>query len=151
MDFSARLGFQKMDAVYKEMVQETWFQESATELELYLAENVESPKVFSGTEYDVLSWWKVNAQKYPVLSQVAKDVLAMQISSVASESAFSTSGRILDSTQSCLTHYTIEVLMCTEQWLKRVIRMNNWGSITIEQLLEDIEDQDELERGNSNF
>lgn len=47
----------------------------------------------------------------------------MQVSSVASESAFSTSGRVLDPSRSCLTHYMIEVLMCTEQWLKCEIKV----------------------------
>jgi len=45
---------------------------------------------------------------------MARDVFATQVSSVASESAFSTSGRIIDPYRSCLTHYMVEILMCTE-------------------------------------
>lgn len=55
---------------------------------------MENPNLIDGTEYDVLSWWKVSSPKFPVLSTVARDVFAMQVSSVASESAFSTSGRV---------------------------------------------------------
>ncbi|XP_024009944.1 zinc finger BED domain-containing protein RICESLEEPER 2-like [Eutrema salsugineum] len=146
LNLVGRARYERMDVVYKELVQESGFQEVTTELELYLTENVENPHIFAGSEYDVLSWWKVNNQNFPVLSQVAKDILAMQVSSVASESAFSISGRILDPFRSCLPHYTIEVLMCTEQWLKSEIRMDSRGTITIEQLLDEIEDQDDLQR-----
>ena len=108
------LAYESMNDIYKELVQETGFQEETSELDMYLRDNLEIQNLMSGTEYDVLSFWRVNSGKYPVLSTLAKDVLAMQVSSVASESAFSTSGRILDPSRSCLTHFMIEVLMCTE-------------------------------------
>lgn len=76
------------------MVNETGFQDSSNEVELYLKEKVENPIFLKGTEYDILGWWKINSSKFPVLSDIARDVLAMQVSSVASESAFSISGRI---------------------------------------------------------
>lgn len=104
-----------------------------------------------GSDYDVLSWWKRNSPKFPVLSLLAKDILAVQASSVASESAFSTSGRVLDPSRSCLTHYMIEVLICTEQWLTCEIRMNEKGEFTIEQLLSNVVDQDDLMRGKLQF
>lgn len=72
----------------------------------------------------------------------------MQVSSVASESAFSTSGRVLDPSRSCLTHYMIEVLMCTEQWLKCEIKVSGRGIIRQEQLLKEVEAEDDLMRGN---
>ncbi|KAK2637259.1 hypothetical protein Ddye_032051 [Dipteronia dyeriana] len=46
-------------------------------------------------EFDVLSWWKLNGIKYPIMSEIARDILAIPISTVASESSFSTSGRIV--------------------------------------------------------
>ncbi|XP_060965655.1 zinc finger BED domain-containing protein RICESLEEPER 2-like [Cannabis sativa] len=60
-----------------------------SELDLYLEEAV-LPR--SG-EFDILAWWKTNGLKYPILQQVARDVLAIPVSTVASESTFSTSGR----------------------------------------------------------
>ena len=90
---------------------------------MYLKENVEIPNLIGGSEYDVLSFWRFNSAKYLVLSMLSRDVLAMQVSSVAFESAFNTNERILDPSRSCLTHFMIEVLMCTEQWLKCEIRL----------------------------
>ncbi|XP_019095980.1 PREDICTED: zinc finger BED domain-containing protein RICESLEEPER 2-like [Camelina sativa] len=115
------------------------------ELEIYLKEKVENPKTIMGTEWYVLSWWKVNNSKYPVLAEIAKDVLAMQVSSVASESAFSTSGRIIEPHRSCLSHYMVEVLMCTEQWLKCELNSSD-KTFTNAQLLADIEMFDTLQR-----
>ncbi|GJW23388.1 zinc finger BED domain-containing protein RICESLEEPER 2-like protein [Tanacetum coccineum] len=41
--------------------------------------------------YDVLGFWKTKENQFPVLSRMALDILSVQASSVASESAFSTS------------------------------------------------------------
>ncbi|KAH9723905.1 BED-type domain-containing protein [Citrus sinensis] len=41
-------------------------------------------------DFDVLSWWKVNGGNYPILSRIARDILAIPVTIVASESAFST-------------------------------------------------------------
>ncbi|XP_054806352.1 zinc finger BED domain-containing protein RICESLEEPER 2-like [Prosopis cineraria] len=43
-------------------------------------------------KFDVLAWWKVNAFKYKVLSLIARDVLALPVSTMSSESTFSTGG-----------------------------------------------------------
>uniref|UniRef100_A0A3Q7FMN0 HAT C-terminal dimerisation domain-containing protein n=1 Tax=Solanum lycopersicum TaxID=4081 RepID=A0A3Q7FMN0_SOLLC len=70
-----------------------------SELDKYLLEDQE-PEY---EDFDILSWWKVNSPRFPVLSQLARDVLAIPMSSVASECAFSTGGRILDPFRSSLT------------------------------------------------
>uniref|UniRef100_A0A803LS80 HAT C-terminal dimerisation domain-containing protein n=1 Tax=Chenopodium quinoa TaxID=63459 RepID=A0A803LS80_CHEQI len=54
-------------------------------------------------EMDILTWRKINAHRYPILAHLARDVLAMPISTVASESAFSVGGCHLDSFRSSLT------------------------------------------------
>ncbi|KAK1383621.1 hypothetical protein POM88_021356 [Heracleum sosnowskyi] len=51
-------------------------------------------------------------------SKMARDVLAIPVSTVASESTFSTSGRILDSFRSSLSPKMLEALVCTQSWLK---------------------------------
>ncbi|KAJ0237265.1 HAT protein [Hirschfeldia incana] len=110
------IGYERMDNLYEELVQETGTQDSSNELEVYLREKVEVSKGGTGlgADFDVLSWWRRNSVKFPILSQIAADILAVQASYVASESAFSTSGRVLDPYRSCLTHFMVEVLVCTE-------------------------------------
>ena len=81
----------------------------------YLGDYCEGAK---DVTFDILAWWKANSSKYPALSQLARDVLAMPISTVASESAFSTGGRILDPFRSSLSPMMVEVLVCAQNWLR---------------------------------
>ncbi|KAJ0681130.1 putative HAT dimerization domain, ribonuclease H-like superfamily, hAT-like transposase, RNase-H [Helianthus annuus] len=69
------------------------------------------------SELDVLSWWKLNSKKFSVLSQLARHVLGMPISTVAFESAFSTGGRVIDTYRSSLTPKTAESLICSQDWI----------------------------------
>nr|GMD98950.1 zinc finger BED domain-containing protein RICESLEEPER 2-like [Ipomoea batatas] len=48
---------------------------------------------------------------------MAKDILAIPISSVASESVFSTGGRLVSPIRSRLHPNTLEALMCAQNWL----------------------------------
>jgi len=42
--------------------------------------------------FDILKWWKRHADTYKVLADLARDILAMPVSTVLSESTFSTLG-----------------------------------------------------------
>jgi hypothetical protein len=84
------------------------------EIEQYYLEDVESPS----TTFDILNWWKVNSTKFPILSKVARDVLAIPVITVASKSAFNIGGRVLDPFRSSLAPKTIEALVCTQHWLR---------------------------------
>ncbi|KAF7839838.1 putative AC transposase [Senna tora] len=46
-------------------------------------------------DFDILNWWKINGITYPTLQAIARDFLAIPVSTVASESAFSTSERVV--------------------------------------------------------
>ncbi|KAL5582860.1 hypothetical protein UlMin_015302 [Ulmus minor] len=87
-------------------------------------------------KFDILAWWKLNSQKYKIVSQIAKDVLAVQLSTVASESTFSTSGRILDSFRSSLTPKMVEALICSKNWL---ISEDDEEPISITQYMDEVQ------------
>ncbi|KAF7152687.1 hypothetical protein RHSIM_Rhsim01G0133900 [Rhododendron simsii] len=67
--------------------------------------------------FDILTWWKSSGIKYPTLQAIAQDVLAVPISTVASESSFSTGGRVITPNRNRLNPKTLEGLMCTQSWL----------------------------------
>ena len=71
-----------MENLFDEIVKETGIHKSSNELDLYLNEAVETPQLLKGIEYDVLSWWKLNSGKFPVLSLIAKDILAMVVGGI---------------------------------------------------------------------
>ncbi|KAL8497790.1 hypothetical protein ACS0TY_021212 [Phlomoides rotata] len=71
------------------------------ELDSYLEERV----LQRLPDFDILGWWK-NALKYPTLQLIVRDVLAIPISTMASESAFSTGGRFISPHRSRLHHDT---------------------------------------------
>lgn len=136
--------YEGRDSLYSEMVSEAANEEASSELDMYLMErHVPRSTNNMGFDWNVLSWWKRSSVKFPILSELAKDVLAIQVSSVASESAFSTSGRILDPFRSCLTPYMIEALVCTQQWIRNSISAEKLASLT--QMFEELEFHDSLE------
>ncbi|KAK4409334.1 Zinc finger BED domain-containing protein RICESLEEPER 2 [Sesamum angolense] len=73
-------------------------------------------------EFDILNWWKVDSHRFLILSKIARDILAVPVSIVASGSAFSTSGRVLDAFSSSLSPKIVQALICAQDWLRMVLR-----------------------------
>jgi hypothetical protein len=92
--------------------------------------------------FDILSWWKSQESNYPVLSIMARDLLTPPASTVASESAFSTGGRVLVDRRNRLTTEAIEMTICGKDWLDAEKRSQNKS---IEEYFEDMEDSPEDE------
>ncbi|GJW42842.1 zinc finger BED domain-containing protein RICESLEEPER 2 [Tanacetum coccineum] len=98
----------------------------SSEYEQYLKTDFVSglqPKDFAS--YDVLGFWKSKENQFPVLSRMAMDILSVQASSVASESAFSTSGRLLTIRRTRLTPESLEMCMCLKDHLDAHERKQN--------------------------
>ncbi|XP_065666283.1 uncharacterized protein LOC136087439 [Hydra vulgaris] len=89
-----------------------------TELELYLEEKHFKCEPSTHFTFDVLGWWKVHSINKPILSMMAREILSIPLTLVASESAFSAGGRLLDSFRSSLSPKTVEALVCCASWLK---------------------------------
>ncbi|KAJ1696633.1 hypothetical protein LUZ63_005145 [Rhynchospora breviuscula] len=93
-----------------------------SELEQYLTEPLDDTALEE--QFDILAWWKLKVPKYPVLSQLARDILAVPASTVASESTFSTSGRTLSVVRNSLNDESIEALICAQDWLRVKVTEN---------------------------
>jgi hypothetical protein len=72
--------------------------------------------------FDILGWWKLEGTPYTTLRLIARDILAIPITTVASEAAFSTSGRVLSEHRSRLTPKMLEALMCGQSWLGHTLK-----------------------------
>jgi hypothetical protein len=93
-------------------------QQNSIDLQNELDGYINSKCVKRTDNFDILMWWKHNSAQYPILSTMAKDILAIPVSTVASESAFSTGGRVIETYRSSLKPEMAEALICTQNWLK---------------------------------
>jgi hypothetical protein len=85
-----------------------------SELDKYLEEEA----VPVGTPLDILKYWKFSSATYPVLARMARDILAILASTVASESAFSSGEKIISEYRSRLTSETVEALVYLQYWIR---------------------------------
>ncbi|PHT99438.1 26S proteasome non-ATPase regulatory subunit 11 [Capsicum chinense] len=105
------------------------------DLEKYLKDDVEKIK-----DFNILNRWKASLERYPIVSRIARDVLAIPTSTVASESVFSTGSRVLDCYRSSLSAKTVEALICGQQWLRSTSK-----ECKIEDLLEEIQNLETMD------
>ena len=93
---------------------------------------MEDEHVRDDEKFEILSWWKTNKDKNTVLSTMARDFLAIPLSIVSSESAFSLSGRILSDNRSSMTPETLEALVCVKDWLYKLPGNEDCSQIVVD-------------------
>jgi len=84
-----------------------------TDLDVYL----EEPALLDFEKFNILGWWEHNATRYPIMGLIARDFFVVPISTVASESSFSTGGRFLTPHRSRLRPDTLEAMICVQDWM----------------------------------
>ena len=137
MNTPTRLGgFDDIDDAFEKKLEDEASLETKFEIGKYLLDNLEKLGSF-----DILDWWKLNASNYPILSKMARDILTIPISTVASKSAFSTSRRIFDAFRSSLSPKTVEALVCSQNWLKK------YDTINFQEILEEVEKYEDITQG----
>lgn len=67
---------------------------------------------------DVLEWWKVNSTRYPRLSVMARDFLAVQATSVVPEELFCGKGDEINKQRFCMSHDTTQAILCIKSWIQ---------------------------------
>ncbi|GKV25108.1 hypothetical protein SLEP1_g34601 [Rubroshorea leprosula] len=72
---------------------------------------------------DVLEWWKVNSTRYPRLSMMARDFLAMQANSVMPEELFCTKGDEIDKQRFCMPHDSTQAILCIKSWTQGGLKL----------------------------
>ena len=79
------------------------------ELDRYLAMPLEN-------QIDPLLWWQSQQQGFSILSQMARDYLCIQATSVASEQAFSVAGLVISPLRNRLEAETARATLCLKSW-----------------------------------
>ena len=85
--------------------------QSMSEVEIYLEEKVELAGV------DPIEWWRTYESRFPNLSRMARDYLAIPATSVPSECCFSIAGSVLTKRRSAMTEGMANAIMCCKYWL----------------------------------
>jgi len=86
----------------------------STELNKYLDDDL----VPRNDDFNIMNWWTSNSAKYPTLSVMAGDILAMPGSAVHCEAALSSERPAISKQWSKLNIKTIEALVCIRDWIK---------------------------------
>ena len=84
------------------------------ELKYYLRTTPEDRR----RQINTLDWWRSNETQYPVLSRLARDILNVPMSTVASESAFSQGRQQLGDNRHSLGSNAMNVLVCLRDWIR---------------------------------
>ncbi|KMT06125.1 hypothetical protein BVRB_7g162960 [Beta vulgaris subsp. vulgaris] len=95
-----------------------------------LVSYLEEPLMPRSSNINIVSYWRTHEVRYPIVAKMAKDFLAIPMSTVASESAFSTGGRVLDCYRSSLKPKTVEAIICLRDWA--------FGDAKLEPQMEDL-------------
>lgn len=67
--------------------------------------------------FNILDYWRTREIWYPTVARMARDILVVPISIVASKSAFNTGGRVLDAYRSSLAPSIVEAIICLRNWV----------------------------------
>ncbi|CAH9088287.1 unnamed protein product [Cuscuta epithymum] len=94
-------------------------QSALNEISLYINYEVDFDE---NDEFDILKWWKSKERMFPILAQMAKQVLSMPVSTVAVEQEFSSADNVLTASRTSLSAESLETLICYHNWLKAIRR-----------------------------
>ncbi|XP_048494372.1 zinc finger BED domain-containing protein DAYSLEEPER-like [Beta vulgaris subsp. vulgaris] len=89
-------------------------QHGKSKLDVYL----EDEPLDLNLDLDVLEFWHQNAIRFPELSKMARHLLIIPVSTVASESAFSIGGKTISHNHSSLKPKTFQALVCVQDWCR---------------------------------
>lgn len=87
------------------------------ELTQYLSESIVPMQT------DVLDWWKGNSGRYPRLSNMARDFLAVQATSAAPEEIFCVKGEEIDKQRYCMPHDSTQSVLCIRSWIEAGMKL----------------------------
>ncbi|KAA8515070.1 hypothetical protein F0562_018143 [Nyssa sinensis] len=108
---------QALYEIYNDRTVDT-IQPSKSDLDIYLDESAFICAEGSANKFNIMEWWKVNTLKFCILSKMARKILSIPITSVASKSTFSVGGRVIDPYHASQLPETVQVLICGVDWVR---------------------------------
>ncbi|TYJ30966.1 hypothetical protein E1A91_A06G164700v1, partial [Gossypium mustelinum] len=113
VDFGFGGDFDESDD-YKRYLNESSTMSEKSQLDIYL----EEPTLELNSQIDVLDYWSKSSVIYNELSLLVRDLLAIPISTVASESAFSMGKKVITPLRSSLKPKMVQAIVCLDDWMR---------------------------------
>ncbi|KAL2921345.1 putative AC9 transposase [Bienertia sinuspersici] len=103
-----------------ELIEEVRSEEATSSRKSEIETYPEQQPVFvdENSQFDVLEWWKDRASEFPILSRMEDNVLAVPITTAASEATSSAGSRVIDPYRASLSPETVQMLICTGDWCR---------------------------------
>ena len=101
---------------------------------MYLEECVFLCSDDSDLDFDALEWWKANNLKFHILSKMVSDILSIPITTIASESAFSIGGRVINVYRASLSTKTVQALLCGGDWVRPLYKTKKQSKVSVHQI-----------------
>ncbi|KAK8313662.1 hypothetical protein V6Z12_D01G122400 [Gossypium hirsutum] len=99
---------------YKRYLNESSTRSEKSHLDIYL----EEPELELNSQIDVLDYWSKSSVRYNELSLLVRDLLAIPISAVAFESAFSMGKKVITPLGSSFKQKTVQAVICLDDWMR---------------------------------
>ncbi|KAL0378977.1 UNVERIFIED_CONTAM: Zinc finger BED domain-containing protein DAYSLEEPER [Sesamum radiatum] len=90
------------------------------ELESYL----EEARFLREGTFNILDRWKTNSARLPILAKIARDILAVPTTTIASEATFSVDGSVIDESRTCLLLDAVEASVVADYWIGSIPKMS---------------------------
>ncbi|TYH95344.1 hypothetical protein ES332_A12G100100v1 [Gossypium tomentosum] len=113
VDFGFGGDFHESD-YYKRYLNESSTMSEKSQLDIYLVELA----LELNSQIDVLDYWSKSSVRYNEISLLARDLFAIPISTVASESAFNMGKKVITPLKSSLKPKTVQAVVCLDDWIR---------------------------------
>ena len=91
-----------------------------SDLDVYFEDGCHMCAPEDNKHFNILDWWKSHESKYRILSKLARDILAIPITTVASEATFSAGSRVIDQHRASLGVETVQALLGGGNWIRNI-------------------------------
>ncbi|KAH0687178.1 hypothetical protein KY284_017731 [Solanum tuberosum] len=98
---------------------------NSNELSMYLEQQYDIDE----SDFDLLAWWKGNTKKFPLLSRMARDVLAVPVSTIPLDKVFKQDEVQIWEKENLLGDESVERIECLKDWIRAERRMQGLEEI----------------------
>ena len=92
------------------------FSSQSTKNSSELSSYIQSPRAEYIKNMDIVEWWNIKQEAYPILSKIARDYLTIMPTSVPSERTFSGGDSTITPNRASLHKESVRELMCLSSW-----------------------------------